>query len=77
MQKRDAKRFSVGSKQATGNLGISRRMLENNIQMVVRERGCDGTDWFHLAKERDKWKALVSTIMNIRAPQNVGKFLNS
>jgi hypothetical protein len=34
-------------------------------------------DWIHLAQYRDKWRALVNTVMNIRIPQNVGNFLSS
>jgi hypothetical protein len=52
-------------------------MWENDIKMGLREKGSDGTDWLHLAKEKNKWKALVNTDMNIRVPQNVGKFLSS
>jgi hypothetical protein len=34
-------------------------------------------DWSYLAQDRDQWRVLVNTVMNLRAPQNVGKFLSS
>jgi hypothetical protein len=39
-----------------------------NIKMDLRERGWDGMDWIDLAQDRDQWRALVSTIMNLRVP---------
>jgi hypothetical protein len=37
----------------------------------------DETDWIDLAQDRDKWRALVKTVMNLCVPQNVGRFLSS
>jgi hypothetical protein len=34
-------------------------------------------DWIDLAEDRDQWRALVNTIMNLGVPQNAGKFLNT
>jgi hypothetical protein len=58
-------------------LGIPRRRWVDNIEMNLREIGSGGTDWLDLAQNRDRWRALVNTIMNFRVPQNVGKFMSS
>jgi hypothetical protein len=49
----------------------------NNIKIDPREIGWDGMDWIDLAQDRDQWRALVNTVMNLRVPRNVGKFLSS
>jgi hypothetical protein len=45
--------------------------------MYLIEIGWGGMDWIDLALDRDQWRALVNTVMNLRIPQNVGMFLNS
>ena len=49
-------------------LGRPRRRWEDNIKMDLQEVGCRGMDWIELAKDRDKWRALVNTVMNLRVP---------
>jgi hypothetical protein len=45
--------------------------------MDLREIGWGCMDSTDVAQDRDKWRALVDTVMKLRDPQNVGKFLNS
>ena len=53
------------------------RYSGDNIKMDLQEVRCVGTDWIDLAQDRDRWRALVSAVMNIRVPQNAGNFLTS
>jgi hypothetical protein len=41
---------------------------EDNIKMDLREIGWDSMDWTDLARDRDQWRALVNTVMNLRVP---------
>jgi hypothetical protein len=66
----------VGTPEGKRSLGIPRRRWEDNIRMDLREIGWGGMDWIDLAQDRDQWRALVNTIMDVRVPQNVGKFLS-
>jgi hypothetical protein len=47
-------------------LGRPRRRWEDNIKMDLREVGCGGADWVDLAQDRDRWRALVYKVMNLR-----------
>jgi hypothetical protein len=44
--------------------------------MDLREIGWDGVDWIDLAQDRDQWRALVNTVMNLRVPKNAENFLS-
>jgi hypothetical protein len=39
-----------------------------SIKIDLREIGWDGVDWIELAQDRDQWRALVNTVMNLRVP---------
>jgi hypothetical protein len=49
-------------------LGRPRRRWEDNIKMDLRGIGFGDVDWIHLAQNGDRWRALVNTVINLRAP---------
>jgi len=57
-------------------LGRPRRRRENN-RMDLMETRWEGVDWIHLAQDRVQWRALVNTVMDLRAPYKAGNFLTS
>ena len=56
----------VGKPEGKRPPGRPRRRREDNIKMDLEEVGRDCGDWMELAKDRDSWRALVSTVMNFR-----------
>jgi len=64
---RGVHRVLVGKPEGKRPLGRSRRRWEDNIKMDLREVG-GGGDWMELAQDRDRWRALVKTVMNFRVP---------
>jgi hypothetical protein len=46
-------------------LGRPRRRWEDGIRMVLREIGWGGVEWIHLAQDRDRWRAVVTAVMNL------------
>jgi len=61
-------RVLVGKPEDKRRLGRPRRRWENRIKMAVQEVGCEGMDWIDLAQDRNRWRALVAVIMNLRVP---------
>jgi len=57
----------VGKAEGKRPLGRPRRRWEDNIKMDLREVGGSG-DWMELAQDRDRWRALVNTLMNLPVP---------
>jgi hypothetical protein len=66
--KRNAYRISVGKPEGKRPLGRTRRRWEDNIKMDFREIGWGGMDWIDLAQDRDQWRTLMNTVMNLRVP---------
>jgi hypothetical protein len=58
----------VGKPEGKRPLGRPRRRWEDNIKMDFQEVGCGGMYWIELAQDRDRWRALVSTVMNFGVP---------
>jgi hypothetical protein len=65
---RNAYRILVGKPEGKRSLGRPRRRWVDNIKMDLGEIGWDGVDWIELAQDRDQWRALVNTVMNLRVP---------
>ena len=49
-------------------LGRHRRRWENNIKMDLQEEECGGIDWIEVTQDRDRWRALLNAVMNLRVP---------
>jgi hypothetical protein len=75
-EKRNAYRILVGKPEGMRQLGRRRRRWVDNIKMDLREIGWDGVDWIDMAQDRDQWRDLMDTVLNLRVPQNAGKFLS-
>jgi hypothetical protein len=58
----------LGKPEGNRPLGRPRRRWVDNIKMDLREIGWGGIDWIDLAHDRDQWRALVNTVMNLRVP---------
>jgi len=58
----------VGKPEGKRPLWRPRRRWEDNIKMDLQEVGYGGMDWIDLAQDRDRWRALVNAVMNLRVP---------
>jgi hypothetical protein len=67
-EKRNACRILVGKPEGKRPLEGPRRRWVDNIKMDLWENGWGGMDWIDLAQDRDKWRALVNTVMKLRIP---------
>jgi hypothetical protein len=58
----------VGRPEGRRPLGRPRRRWEDTIKMGVQEVGWGGMDWIDMTQDRDRWRAVVSAVMNLRVP---------
>jgi hypothetical protein len=61
-------KFLVGKPEGKRPLGRPRRRWVDNIKMDLGEIGWAGMDWIEMAQDRDQWRGLVNTVMNLRVP---------
>ena len=60
--------FWWGKPEGNRPLERLRRRWEDNIKMDLQKVGCGGMGWIELAQDRDRWRALVNAVMNLRVP---------
>ena len=65
-ERRGAYRISVGKSVRRRPDGRPRRRWEDNIMMDLREVGWKGMDWIDLAEDKERWRAVVNAVMNLR-----------
>ena len=69
---RGVHRVLVGKSEEKRPLRRPRRRWEDNMKKDLQEVGEGCGDWMELAQDRDRWRALVSTVMNLRVPKMRG-----
>jgi hypothetical protein len=67
-EKRNAYRLLVGEPEARRPLGRPRRRWVDNSKVDLIELGWGDVDWIGLAQDRDRWSALVNSVLNLRIP---------
>ena len=67
-EERGVYRVLRGKPKGKRPLGRPRRRWVDNIRMDLQEVGCGYVDWIGLAQDRDRWRTLVSAVMNLRVP---------
>jgi hypothetical protein len=67
-KKRNAYRLCVRKPEGTIPLARPKQRWTDNIKMDLGEIGWGGVDWIGLAEDRDKWRALVNSMMTLRVP---------
>ena len=67
-KERGVYRVLVGKPEGKRPLGRPMRRWVDNIRMDLQDVGCGYVDWIGLAQDRDRWRTLVSAVMNLRVP---------
>jgi len=65
-ERRGVYRVLVGKPEGKRPLGRTRLRWEDNIKMDFQKVRCGGTDWIELAQDRDRWRALMNAVVNLR-----------
>jgi hypothetical protein len=65
-EERKVYKVMVGKPEGRRQLGRPRRRWEDGVRMNIREIGLEGVDWIRLAQDRDRWRAVVNAVMNLR-----------
>jgi hypothetical protein len=65
-ERRNVYRVLMGKPEGKRPIGKPRRRWKDGIRMALREIGWGGVEWIHLAQERDRWRAVVNAVMNLR-----------
>jgi hypothetical protein len=68
LEERNTYRLLVEEPEAKRPLGRPRRSWVDNIRMDLSELGWGDVDWIGLAQDRDRWRALVNSVLNLRVP---------
>jgi hypothetical protein len=76
-ERRGVYRVYVAKPEGKRPLGRPRHKWEDRNKMDLQGSGMWGMDWIKLAQDRNRWRALVNTVINLQVPQNVGNFLTS
>jgi hypothetical protein len=75
-EKRNVCRLLVGKPEEKRPLGRPRRRWVDNIRMDLGEVGWGDVDWIGLAQDKNRWRAVVNSVLNLRVPRNAGKISN-
>jgi hypothetical protein len=67
-ENKNAYRILTGKPEGKRPLGRRRHRWEESIRMDLRENGWGGMDWIDLAQDRDQWRDILNTVMNLRVP---------
>jgi len=67
-ERRSVYRVLMGIPEGKRLLGRPRLRWENNIKMDFQEMGCGGVDWIELARDGDRWRALLNAVMKLWVP---------
>jgi hypothetical protein len=75
-EERKVYKVLLGKPEGKRPLGRPRRRWGDGVRMDFREIGLGGVDWIRLAQDRDRWRAVVSAVMNLRVPPPRSKLVS-